>query len=184
MVILVSAVLNFQCDRLRDGDDLPFAMFSQRHTATAWYHKKLSADMQALPLERVVEQARTFAMGDYTVALMKGNALSASERTAVIDRIARYPGLTRDYIDNAELPVGTKGTVSDRLGNSMERDPSSQFLPCGCFSTASMTTLSRTQRLHNRFHIEVLTGRVWPWDFSNVQNEYLNVALVCGEPIQ
>nr|MBP6510617.1 peptidase S10 [Candidatus Kapabacteria bacterium] len=89
-VILVSAVLNFQSIDFKDGNDLPFATFLPTYAATAWYHKKLSADMQALPLEQVVEQARTFAMGDYTVALMKGNALSASERTAVIDRIARY----------------------------------------------------------------------------------------------
>lgn len=197
-VILVSAVLNFQSIDFKDGNDLPFATFLPTYAATAWYHKKLSADMQALPLEQVVEQARTFAMGDYTVALMKGNALSASERTAVIDRIARYTGLTREYIDKAELrPVifrycqelladsalvigrfdsRYKGTVSDRLGNSMERDPSHHPTIAGCFSTCINDYLSRELNVSTTLPYEVLTGRVWPWDFSNVQNEYLNVA--------
>ncbi|MBL0321290.1 MAG: peptidase S10 [Ignavibacteria bacterium] len=205
-VILVSAVLNFQSIDFKDGNDLPFATFLPTYAATAWYHKKLSADMQALPLEQVVEQARTFAMGDYTVALMKGNALSASERTAVIDRIARYTGLTRDYIDKAELrPVifrycqelladsalvigrfdsRYKGTVSDRLGNSMERDPSHHPTIAGCFSTCINDYLSRELNVSTTLPYEVLTGRVWPWDFSNVQNEYLNVAPSLREAMQ
>ncbi|MBK7577099.1 MAG: peptidase S10 [Ignavibacteria bacterium] len=205
-VILVSAVLNFQSIDFKDGNDLPFATFLPTYAATAWYHKKLSADMQALPLEQVVEQARTFAMGDYTVALMKGNALSASERTAVIDRIARYTGLTREYIDKAELrPVifrycqelladsalvigrfdsRYKGTVSDRLGNSMERDPSHHPTIAGCFSTCINDYLSRELNVSTTLPYEVLTGRVWPWDFSNVQNEYLNVAPSLREAMQ
>ncbi len=205
-VILVSAVLNFQSIDFKDGNDLPFATFLPTYAATAWYHKKLSADMQALSLEQVIEQARTFAMGDYTVALMKGNALSASERTAVIDRIARYTGLTREYIDKAELrPVifrycqelladsalvigrfdsRYKGTVSDRLGNSMERDPSHHPTIAGCFSTCINDYLSRELNVSTTLPYEVLTGRVWPWDFSNVQNEYLNVAPSLREAMQ
>ncbi len=205
-VILVSAVLNFQSIDFKDGNDLPFATFLPTYAATAWYHKKLSADMQALSLEQVVDQARSFAMGDYTVALMKGTALSPSERSAVIDRIARYTGLTRDYIDKAELRpvifrycqelladsalvVGRfdsryKGTVSDRLGNSMERDPSHHPTIAGCFSTCINDYLSRELNVSTTLPYEVLTGRVWPWDFSNAQNEYLNVAPSLREAIQ
>lgn len=205
-VILVSAVLNFQSIDFKDGNDLPFATFLPTYAATAWYHKKLSADMQALTVEQVVDQARSFAMGDYTVALMKGTALSPSERSAMIDRIARYTGLTRDYIDKAELrPVifrycqelladsalvigrfdsRYKGTVSDRLGNSMERDPSHHPTIAGCFSTCINDYLSRELNVSTTLPYEVLTGRVWPWDFSNVQNEYLNVAPNLREAIQ
>lgn len=205
-VILVSAVLNFQSIDFKDGNDLPFATFLPTYAATAWYHKKLTADMQALTLEQVVDQARVFAMGDYTVALMKGNGLSATERTAMIDRIARFTGLSRDYIDRSELrPVifrfcqellhdsalvigrfdsRYKGTVADRLGNSMERDPSHHPTIAGCFSTCINDYLSRELNVSTTLPYEVLTGRVWPWDFSNVQNEYLNVAPSLREAIQ
>jgi carboxypeptidase C (cathepsin A) len=205
-VILVSAVLNFQSIDFKDGNDLPFATFLPTYAATAWYHKKLSADMQALTLEQVVDQARVFAMGDYTVALMKGNGLSSTERSAMIDRIARFTGLSRDYIDRSELrPVifrfcqellhdsalvigrfdsRYKGTVADRLGNSMERDPSHHPTIAGCFSTCINDYLSRELNVSTTLPYEVLTGRVWPWDFSNAQNEYLNVAPSLREAIQ
>ena len=48
------------------------------YTATAWYHKKLGADLQRESLEQVVQQARTYAFGDYMTALAKGNTLSQS----------------------------------------------------------------------------------------------------------
>ena len=205
-IILVSAVLNFQSIDFKDGNDLPFTTFMPTYAATAWYHKKLSAPMQALPLEQLIDQARTFAMGDYTLALMKGNKLTSSERESIIDRIATFTGLSRDYIDKSELrPVIFRfcqellrdkglvigrfdsrytGTVADRLGVSMERDPSHHPTIAGCFSTCINDYLTRELNVTTTLPYEVLTGRVWPWDFSNAQNEYLNVAPNLREAIQ
>ena len=146
----------------------------------------------------VFAQAREFAMGDYTLALMKGSAMSDAERTATIDKISRFTGLSREYVDKAELrPVIFRfcqellrekglvmgrfdsrytGTIADRLGESMERDPSHHPTIAGCFSTCINDYLARELNVTTTLPYEVLTGRVWPWDYSNVQNEYLNVA--------
>jgi carboxypeptidase C (cathepsin A) len=197
-VILVSAVLNFQSIDFADGNDLPFATFLPTYAASAWYHKKLAPEMQALKLEDVVSRAREFAMGDYTLALMKGSAMSDAERSAIIEKISRFTGLSREYIDKADLrPVIFRfcqellrdkglvigrfdsrytGTISDRLGESMERDPSHHPTIAGCFSTCINDYLARELNVTTTLPYEVLTGRVWPWDYSNVQNEYLNVA--------
>lgn len=197
-VILVSAVLNFQTIDFTEGNDLPFATFLPTYSATAWYHKRLPADMQAKTLEQVVAESRLFAMGDYTLALTKGERLTPAERQATIERIARFTGLSPDYIDKAELrPVIFRycqellrdkglvvgrfdsrytGTVSDRLGESMERDPSHHPTIAGCFSTCINDYLTREIGVNTTLPYEVLTGRVWPWDFSNATNEYLNVA--------
>ena len=205
-IILVSAVLNFQSIDFKDGNDLPFTTFMPTYAATAWYHKKLSAPMQALPLEQLIDQARIFAMGDYTLALMKGNKLTSGERESIIDRVATFTGLSRDYIDKSELrPIIFRfcqellrdkglvigrfdsrytGTVADRLGVSMERDPSHHPTIAGCFSTCINDYLTRELNVTTTLPYEVLTGRVWPWDFSNAQNEYLNVAPNLREAIQ
>lgn len=197
-VILVSAVLNFQSIDFADGNDLPFATFLPTYAASAWYHKKLSPELQSLKLEDLVARAREFAMGDYTLALMKGSAMSDAERSSVIDKISRFTGLSREYIDKADLrPVIFRfcqellrdkglvigrfdsrytGTIADRLGESMERDPSHHPTIAGCFSTCINDYLARELNVTTTLPYEVLTGRVWPWDYSNVQNEYLNVA--------
>jgi len=205
-VILVSAVLNFQSIDFKDGNDLPFATFFPTYAAAAWYHKKLGADMQALTVEQIVEQARAFSMGDYTLALMKGTRLSDAERRSMIERISKFTGLSNDYIDKCDLrPVIFRycqellrdrglvigrfdarytGTVADPLGVSMERDPSHHPTIAGCFSTCINDYLARELNVTTALPYEVLTGRVWPWDFSNATNEYLNVAPSLREAIQ
>ena len=64
-VILISTVLNFQTLRFDEGNDLPYILFPAGYTATAWYHKKLSADLQA-DRGRALAEAETFALGEYT----------------------------------------------------------------------------------------------------------------------
>lgn len=205
-VILVSSVLNFQTIDFKDGNDLPFATFFPTYAALAWYHKKLSPDLQTQSLQQVLDQARAFAMGDYTLALTKGSLLTDAERTSMVDRIARFTGLSKDYVGRSDLrPVIFRycqellrdkglvigrfdgrytGTISDLLGESMERDPSHHPTIAGCFSTCINDYLARELNVSTTLPYEVLTGRVHPWDFSNATNEYLNVAPSLREAIQ
>lgn len=79
-ISLISSVLNFETIRFAPGHDLPYILYLPSYTAAAWYHKKLPADLQNATLESVVEQARKFAGTEYTLAMMKGDKLTPSER--------------------------------------------------------------------------------------------------------
>ena len=46
-IMLVSTGLNFQTIRFAEGNDLPYVLYLPSYTATAWYHKRLPADLQA-----------------------------------------------------------------------------------------------------------------------------------------
>ena len=89
-ISLISSVLNFETIRFSPGHDLPYLLYLPTYTAAAWYHKKLPADLQSISLEKAVEQARKFAAGDYTLALMKGDKLTAAERTDLANKLARW----------------------------------------------------------------------------------------------
>jgi len=84
---------------------LPYALFLPSYAATAWYHKKLPSDLQSKPVARVVEEAETFASGEYMAALEKGARLSAQERQDAINRLSRYTGLDPKFLDYANLRV-------------------------------------------------------------------------------
>ncbi len=146
-IMLVSTVLNFQTIRPGEGNDLPYVLFLPTYTATAWYHKKLPADLQKLPLDDVLKQAETFALGDYNQALLRGASLEPAKRAAVVKQIARFTGLSETYVDRSNLRVsmGRFGAellrdqnlnvgrfdsrftsfVRDPLSSGAERDPSS-----------------------------------------------------------
>ena len=100
-VILVSAT-ELDVDR---GPEINFATGIPTKTATAWYHKQLPADLQAKPLKTVLAEAETFAMNELLVALGKGDQLSAAERDTVAAKVARYTGLSKDYVLQANLRV-------------------------------------------------------------------------------
>jgi carboxypeptidase C (cathepsin A) len=103
-IILVSTVLNFSTISFAPGNDLPFALFLPTYTATAWFHKRLPADLGG-DLPAALGEVEKWAMTDYLLALGKGDRMSAAERREIIGRLARYTGLDESYIDNSNLRI-------------------------------------------------------------------------------
>ncbi len=101
-IVLVSSILNFQTARFTRGNDLPYPLFLPTYAATAWYHRKLPADLQEKPLRAVLDEVEAFAGGEYPVALAKGDALPPPERKALAARLARYTGLDPAWIERAD----------------------------------------------------------------------------------
>jgi carboxypeptidase C (cathepsin A) len=70
----------------------------------AAYHKRLAPDLMQ-DLAKTRTEVEHWASNDYALALAKGDALSADERQKIIDAYARYTGLDRKLIDNANLRI-------------------------------------------------------------------------------
>ena len=102
-VVLVSSVLNFQTLEFAHGNDLPYVLYLPSYTATAWYHKKLPADLQQRDLPGVLRDAEQFAAGRYSAALAKGDALSAQERQQIAGEVARFTALEPAVVEHEDL---------------------------------------------------------------------------------
>lgn len=100
-VIMISTVLTMGTDKV-----LSAALNLPTYTAAAFYHKKLPPDLQA-DFGQTLHQAEAWAESEYTVALMKGDRLGASQRQAAVAKMARFTGLDPSYIDKNNLRVGT-----------------------------------------------------------------------------
>ena len=100
-VVLLSSILNY-------GSRLPaldndYINLLPSYAAIAWYHNK-TANRPAT-LEPYLTEVRNFARGDYAVALNKGQDLTAAERDAIAERMAKYTGLSAAYLKEANLRV-------------------------------------------------------------------------------
>lgn len=104
-VVLISTVMNFQTIRFVDGNDLPYALYIPTYAATAWYHQKLPKDLQAKPLKELMAEVEAWAEGDYTLALGKGDQLTDRERASVINKLSRYTGLDKKFIEHSNLRI-------------------------------------------------------------------------------
>ncbi len=195
-IMLVSAILNFQTARFEAGNDLPFLLFLPSYTATAWYHQRLPADLQA-DLQATLRQVEAFAMEEYNLALMKGAALPASERLEIVQKLARFSGLSEQYIERTDLRIYArrffkellrdqgrtvgrldsrfKGIDRDSAGEHHEYDPMLTEI-MGTYTAALNDYVRDELDFESDLPYEILTGRVHPWNFAEHQNQYLNVS--------
>lgn len=104
-ILLISTIMNFQTARFARGNDLPYVLFLPTYTAIAWYHKKLPPDLQRESLRRALDEVERWAATDYTTALAKGNRLTPAERQEIAGKLARYTGLSKEYVDRSDLRI-------------------------------------------------------------------------------
>ncbi|MCK6439078.1 MAG: peptidase S10, partial [Planctomycetes bacterium] len=104
-VILVSAFLN--PDAIRG--DLRYAVSLPSYTATAWHHKKLTPELQK-DLRATLDEVERFALREYLPALALGAKLPEDEHSEICAKLARYSGLSEEYIESVNLRISTFGT--------------------------------------------------------------------------
>lgn len=195
-VALISSILNFQTARFTPGNDLPYPLFLPTYTAMAWYHKKISPEYAA-DFQKTMQAVRDFATNEYSTVLMKGDLASETEKEIVIEKLSKFTGLSKTYIRNVNMRIEiarfTKellrdegktagrldgrftGTDLDNGGERYEFDPSLDATISGPYSGTINHYVRQELKYENDLPYLILTGRVQPWNYGNVQNQYLNV---------
>jgi carboxypeptidase C (cathepsin A) len=195
-IILISTVLNFQTLSPSDGNEIPYALFLPTYTASAWYHKKLAPDLME-NLEKTLKESEQFAGNEYLTSLTKGGSLTADQRKALVEKIARYTGLSAGFVDKANLRIGPGefrkrlledqrqliGRYDSRITGfdpqptsaNSEYDPSSpEYLTA--YSATFNDYVRRVLKFENDMPYEVLSSRIGPWNFGEGGRGYLNVS--------
>lgn len=193
-LILVSCVLNFQTLEFTAGNDLPYILFLPTYTATALYHNKLQPSLQEQP-QKTLKDVEQFASEEYAQALMAGDHLGLEKRNALIEKLANYTGLTKEYIDKADLRVDIfrytkellkqdnkvvgrldsriKGIDIDKCSSEFSYDPSFEAV-LGPF-TATFNNYVRSE-LGWKSDLEYKTlANVSPWNYGKAINQYLDM---------
>lgn len=196
-IVLMSSVLNFATIREDAGNDLPYNLYIPTFTAAAWYHKKLPKDLESAGLLKAVEESKRFASGPYTLALFKGDSISAEERAATVKNLARLTGLSPQFIEECNLRVSPdrfrkellrdqrrtigrydsrlEGVDRDAAGSRPDYDASYASVQ-GAFTAAWNQYVHSELKYESDLPYEVLTDKVQPWSFREYENRYVNVA--------
>ncbi|MGQ0588741.1 MAG: S10 family peptidase [Sphingosinicella sp.] len=203
-VILISTVLDFGAGADTPGNEMTHVLNLPSMAATALYHGKATAPS----VEAFVEEARRFAIGPYAHALLQGQALGAEERANVRRELARFTGLSEQYLEQADLRVTPSrfykellrdrgltigrldsrytGRDYDNAGEEPDNDPSFFGIDAGYTAAVNQhlrdTLGFRTDRSY------VTIGSVQPWDWRLGQGRdsdaYLNVAPYIGRALR
>jgi carboxypeptidase C (cathepsin A) len=201
-IVLVSAVVDFQTLMAGGNNDIAYALFLPTYATTAWYHKQLSDELQNKSVEEVNNEAEQFALGPYLRALAAGDSMSQERRDEVIARMAELTGLSKEYIDRANLRVPMfrfgkellrdegkiigrfdsrySGHALDRVDDTTDYDPSASAV-FGTFTSALNDYLRTTLKVKEERVYEILTSRVHPWDYSEFTNRFVNASSTLRE---
>jgi carboxypeptidase C (cathepsin A) len=82
---------------------------------SAWYHKVLPPDLQKLSVAELAQQARQFAHGEYAAALEKGDELPPAEYQKTVKNLARFTGLSPEYIEQTNLRINPQRWFKELL---------------------------------------------------------------------
>jgi carboxypeptidase C (cathepsin A) len=192
-IVLVSSLLTYQTLLTGPQNDIAYVSYFPTFTTTAWYHKRLPADLQAMDIKRVADEARAFATGEYATTLLKGNSLGETQRKAVAQKIARLTGLTADYVERANLRIDPgrfrkellrdkrlvvgrldsryTATDADAAGDQQEFDPSHTALQ-GAYTALFSDYVKNELKWESDIHYDAMAN-LRPWTY--VQNAYMDM---------
>jgi carboxypeptidase C (cathepsin A) len=90
----------------RDGP-VRNAFYLPYYAATAWYHKRLPADLQQKDLDQILPEVETYTIDKVLPALARGATLSSEARKEISAGLARYSGLSETVWQQHNLAVPT-----------------------------------------------------------------------------
>ena len=190
-VIMVSAVFDLRTLTFAQGDDISYVMNLPTYAATAWYHNKVPN--KPASLEAFLNEARAFAKGEYTTALMEGDNLSGDARARLIDRLSYFTGLSKIYLEKSNLRVTEPefteellrdqhktvgrldsrftGINQDLLNKESEYDPQSAAISPG-YTALFMDYFYNTLKVNkaNAYHTSAYGRNGFTWDWKHDKN--------------
>lgn len=191
-VILVSSVLNYATQSFVDGSDIPYITYLPTYAATAWYHNKINnkpADLAAF-----LKDVRSFAIGEYADALIKGDLIRESEKENVLNKLSSFTGLRKDYITKANMRVKEvqflqellrdsgevvgridtryKGISQDLLGEYAETDPQSNAIS-PVFTSMFMNYYYGELKMDKKYtyRTSAYSAEGFNWDWKHTRSE-------------
>ena len=155
------------------------------YAATAWYFKKLPADLQQKKLTDMLGEVESFTLNKLLPAIAKGSSIDPKEKQDIEDQLARYTGIQKSVWDQNNLKVGTslfwkellrdKGYTIGRLDsrylgidekNAGDRPDFNAEIPAWSrsFSPAANDYMRNELNFKTDVPYWVLSDHVYPWD--------------------
>jgi len=145
------------------GEDLRQALLLPHYAATAWHHKRLAPELQALSLPELLLIVEPFSLTEYAQALIKGNSISFADKKKAAEKLEYYTGIAAAIHLNHHLRL-------DRLQFRREL-LAAEGLIVGRLD--SRYTAARNERTHlSQFDTDPAMN-AWNGPFTAVLNHYL-----------
>ena len=198
-IVLVSCVLDFNTIRFGAGAIVPYVVNLPSYAITSAYHDVLPGGRPE-DLGAFMNQVERFATTEYATTILAGSAVDPERRARVLDQMHRYTGLSKTFLDRANLRVTAPqyeqeilrdkglvvgrldarftGPAEDRLAERPSHDPQSTAIRSAY--TSAFNSYLRDELGYDGEREYVPSGRAGPWNWqrggSSFGGESVNVA--------
>jgi carboxypeptidase C (cathepsin A) len=193
-IMLISSVLDFTTLDFTINNDVPYVVYLPAYAAAAWYHGALRVRR---PLQTFLKEVERFALGEYATALLQGDQLTKRERAEIVQKLARYTGLSEEFIERSDLRINdqhffkellrgrgqtigrldSRFTGIDRIGVTQEPEYDPLLTNVLGPYTAAFYDYVRTElNFETDIAYEILSEFVHPWSFAQFEGKFVNVA--------
>ena len=195
-IVLVSAVLDFNTILFPPHAAIPYIVNVPSFAITAAY-------LDALPgpaptdLDAFMKEVEHWALTDYATTLLEGGAVDPAKRSRVIDQMHQYTGLSRDFLDKADLRVSAPefekellrdqglvvgrldarftGPTGDLLQTTPSHDPQSTAISSAY--TSVFNTYVRDELGYDGDREYVPSGMARPWNWERERGNNIGFGL-------
>ncbi len=203
-ILLISTVMNFETISFAGNNDLPLALIFPSYATTAWYHKKLSPQMQKKSVKDVAREAEDFAANEYLPAMMRIDHLAPAEKQGLLDKFSGFTGLSKTFIEqnNFRIELGkfnkelmrdqrrTTGRLDSRFlgidrdagGLTAETDPSMNAIRPP-YTAAFNDYVRRELGYRTDTEYYILGGGVGRWEWGQ-NNGYADTSISMKDAMQ
>ena len=184
-IVLVSAVLDFNTILFPAGADTPYIVNVPSYAVAAAYLDALPGGKPA-DLDAFMKEVEAWAITDYATTIIAGGAVDPAKRESTIEQMHRYTGLSRDYLDKANLRVTAPqfekellrdqglvvgrldarftGPTGDLLQTTPSHDPQSSAISSAYTSAFNTYVRSELGYDGDREYVPSGMARPWNWD--------------------
>jgi len=188
-IVLVSAVLDFNTILFPEGSVVPYIVNLPSYAVTAAYLDALPGGAPA-DLATFRAEVENWARTEYATALLAGGAIDPTEHSRVLDQMHLYTGLSRDFLDKADLKVSAPefekellrdrrlvvgrldarftGPTGDQLETTPSHDPQSSAISSAY--TSAFNAYVRGELGYDGDREYVPSGMARPWNWSRGGN--------------
>ncbi len=187
-IVLVSAVLDFNTILFPAGAIIPYIVNVPSFAVTAAYLDALPGGPPA-DLNGFMKDVEQWAVGDYATTILAGSAVDPAQRARVLEQMHQYTGLSRDYLDKADLRVSAPefekellrdqglvvgrldarftGPTGDMLQQTPTHDPQSTAIRSADTSAFNASERDELGYDGDREYVPSGMARPWNWDRGN-----------------
>jgi carboxypeptidase C (cathepsin A) len=114
-LILISPYMNGSVQDGGKANEQTNAFYMPTYSAAAWYHHRLSPDLEKMSVGDLVKKVQNWVYDEYLPALSRGQSLSPEKHKQILRQLEEYTGMSLTFLEETNLRINSNDYFKELL---------------------------------------------------------------------